>query len=559
MSHDRCSTALTRSSSAAHTGHMPGLPGPDGRHDDLDADELEGLALLVPDDPRSLDGDRDTYLRELRAKRDADRRGSGVLRSLVSRSTSGMRPGIGLTGPLLLVLLVVVGLVGSSLSVFGTSSPDDRAQTPLATPGPDQPAGSVGGLLPDVMLTGQESVFPLRKARPAVLIMVPTSCPDCGDILRSLRLQSAGYSLPMLLVGPADQLQQLRSARRRRARRQRRGGDRHHRRARAGRTCRPGSPRSWSATTASSRWSRATSRPAPGWRATWSSWTRAPRRPPDPGGGHPRGGARQGRAPRPVRGRHGRRDRAGRHGRRAGRTCVLLAAALLTGQLSIGWCNDAVDRGRDVAAGRTDKPLAVGTLGVRTVWTACVAGRRRVRAALARARSRRRGDPPRGRGRRVGVRPRAQADGGLVRAVRRELRAAPVGGDAGAADTGDAAVVGDHGRGPARRGRPPRQRPARPRGRRGGRCPRPAAADRPGPTQGDRGRAPAGRRGCCSRSPRPGPVGLAGAGLLVVAVVALVAAFAVDWPERSRTPFVLIVLAALAVVGLLLVHGTTLA
>ena len=61
------------------------------------------------------------------------------------------------------------------------------------------------------MLTGQESVFPLRKARPAVLIMVPTSCPDCGDILRSLRLQSAGYSLPMLLVGPADQLQQLRS------------------------------------------------------------------------------------------------------------------------------------------------------------------------------------------------------------------------------------------------------------------------------------------------------------------------------------------------------------
>jgi hypothetical protein len=190
---------------------MPGLPGPDGRHDDLDADELEGLALLVPDDPRSLDGDRDAYLHELRARRDADRRGSGVLRSLVARSTGGMRPGIGLTGPLLLVLLVVVGLVGSSLSVFGTSTPDDRAQTPLATPGPDQPAGSIGGLLPDVTLTGQQSVFPLRKARPAVLIMVPTSCSDCGDILRSLRIQSAGYSLPILLVGPASQLQQLRA------------------------------------------------------------------------------------------------------------------------------------------------------------------------------------------------------------------------------------------------------------------------------------------------------------------------------------------------------------
>ena len=71
---------------------MPGLPGPDGRHDDLDADELEGLALLVPDDPRSLDGDRDAYLRELRAKRDAGGRGSGVLRSLLSRSTAACAP-----------------------------------------------------------------------------------------------------------------------------------------------------------------------------------------------------------------------------------------------------------------------------------------------------------------------------------------------------------------------------------------------------------------------------------------------------------------------------------
>jgi hypothetical protein len=190
---------------------MPGLPGPDGRHDDLDADELEGLALLVPDDPRSLDAERDAYLRELRDRRDAESGPMGALRAILRRSTGGMRPGIGLTGPLLLVLLVVVGLVGSSLSVFGASSSDDRQQTPLASPPADQPVGSVGGLLPDVFLTGQDRVFPLRQARPAVLVMVPTACPDCGEILRSLRLQAAGYTLPMLLVGSPTQLQQLRA------------------------------------------------------------------------------------------------------------------------------------------------------------------------------------------------------------------------------------------------------------------------------------------------------------------------------------------------------------
>ncbi|GGK66518.1 membrane protein [Planomonospora parontospora subsp. parontospora] len=50
--------------------------------------------------------------------------------------------------------------------------------------------------------------------------------------------------------------------------------------------------------------------------------------------------------------------------------CALVAAAVLAGQLSIGWCNDAVDAGRDRAAGRTGKPVADGAVGARTVWTA---------------------------------------------------------------------------------------------------------------------------------------------------------------------------------------------
>jgi len=49
---------------------------------------------------------------------------------------------------------------------------------------------------------------------------------------------------------------------------------------------------------------------------------------------------------------------------------ALLAAAVLAGQLSIGWCNDAVDAGRDRAADRRDKPVAVGLVGPAAVWTA---------------------------------------------------------------------------------------------------------------------------------------------------------------------------------------------
>jgi 4-hydroxybenzoate polyprenyltransferase len=50
---------------------------------------------------------------------------------------------------------------------------------------------------------------------------------------------------------------------------------------------------------------------------------------------------------------------------------ALVAGAVLTGQLTIGWTNDLLDRQRDVAAGRTDKPLATGEVGVAAVWVVC--------------------------------------------------------------------------------------------------------------------------------------------------------------------------------------------
>jgi 4-hydroxybenzoate polyprenyltransferase len=59
---------------------------------------------------------------------------------------------------------------------------------------------------------------------------------------------------------------------------------------------------------------------------------------------------------------------AGIHGRSA-----LLAAAVLCGQLSVGWSNDAIDAPLDTRAARRDKPIVTGAISRQTVaW--CAAG-----------------------------------------------------------------------------------------------------------------------------------------------------------------------------------------
>ncbi|MFE2018841.1 UbiA family prenyltransferase [Streptomyces sp. NPDC059499] len=53
-----------------------------------------------------------------------------------------------------------------------------------------------------------------------------------------------------------------------------------------------------------------------------------------------------------------------------GTRCVLVGGAVLTGQLSVGWCNDAFDARRDAAAGRRGKPVAEGVVSRSSVWQA---------------------------------------------------------------------------------------------------------------------------------------------------------------------------------------------
>jgi 4-hydroxybenzoate polyprenyltransferase len=55
--------------------------------------------------------------------------------------------------------------------------------------------------------------------------------------------------------------------------------------------------------------------------------------------------------------------------------CLLVAATMFTGQLTVGWINDVVDAERDRQTGRSDKPVAKGWVAPRTVLvaTACMA------------------------------------------------------------------------------------------------------------------------------------------------------------------------------------------
>jgi 4-hydroxybenzoate polyprenyltransferase len=49
---------------------------------------------------------------------------------------------------------------------------------------------------------------------------------------------------------------------------------------------------------------------------------------------------------------------------------AVAGAAVLAGQLSVGWLNDYLDRDRDAASGRADKPIPAGRIGAKAVLVA---------------------------------------------------------------------------------------------------------------------------------------------------------------------------------------------
>ena len=55
-----------------------------------------------------------------------------------------------------------------------------------------------------------------------------------------------------------------------------------------------------------------------------------------------------------------------------GWTSVAVAAAVLCGQLTVGWSNDFIDRERDRLSGRTDKPIPAGRISAQAVRNAAI-------------------------------------------------------------------------------------------------------------------------------------------------------------------------------------------
>lgn len=51
---------------------------------------------------------------------------------------------------------------------------------------------------------------------------------------------------------------------------------------------------------------------------------------------------------------------------------MAVAAAVLAGQLSVGWLNDLLDAGRDASVGRRDKPVAAGAVSRKLVAVATI-------------------------------------------------------------------------------------------------------------------------------------------------------------------------------------------
>jgi hypothetical protein len=186
------------------------VPDPSGRHDDLDAGGVDGLVYLVPDDASALEADRQAYYRELAAEagESAALEEPAEPRPLLSRVHRARRESHGLSGPLVTAVLLVVALVGSLMTVLAPRNAPAPAARPLASSGA-QPAGQVGGLLPDVTLSVGPVQVLARTIRPSVFLLVPAECADCARVVSAVLLQVRSHRLHLVLVGPPAQRDQL--------------------------------------------------------------------------------------------------------------------------------------------------------------------------------------------------------------------------------------------------------------------------------------------------------------------------------------------------------------
>ncbi|MEO8556457.1 MAG: hypothetical protein ABI474_07275 [Actinomycetota bacterium] len=175
-------------------------PGPDGRHDDLTPEDLAGLSLHIPDDPRELLAER--------APRVApdDRQPVPATRSRADHRKARRRR-LTLTAAVVAISMLVVALSGAVGAWIVGPQASAPPAVPLANVLPDP--GQVGGLLPDAALQDGGATIPARALRPAVIVVVPPACDECAELLTTLAPQVASFGYSMVAVGAPGQEQQL--------------------------------------------------------------------------------------------------------------------------------------------------------------------------------------------------------------------------------------------------------------------------------------------------------------------------------------------------------------
>jgi hypothetical protein len=177
-------------------------PSPDGRHDDLPPEDLVGLTLHAPDDPRDLAGDLDAWLTEEATGVDAPASDTWADRRDARRRRLAVTAGVLVVS---LLIVAVSSAVGAWIVGPQASAPP---AAPLASAVPDP--GQIGGLLPeDAVLQDGSTPISARSLRPSVIALVPDSCDECEELLATVAEQARSFGVSTVAVGGADQADQL--------------------------------------------------------------------------------------------------------------------------------------------------------------------------------------------------------------------------------------------------------------------------------------------------------------------------------------------------------------
>jgi hypothetical protein len=156
--------------------------------------------VVIPDDISALDAEVHAFQREVRKRR---RRAWWTRRILTRRWQR-----YGLSGPLVVLILTAVALVGSLMALLSPRQSAGPAQRPLARQDRFTP-GTVGGLLPSTPVLVQGVRRDVRELRPGVFAVLPMDC-RCADVVESLFRQAREFQLDLRLLGGQPQERELR-------------------------------------------------------------------------------------------------------------------------------------------------------------------------------------------------------------------------------------------------------------------------------------------------------------------------------------------------------------